>query len=66
MPDDLDARHALDAPFAPIDDWADTLTPGLCTACGQDAWAGQTGWWHEDHQRCPDTGPRTPGFAPDA
>lgn len=62
----FDTRHAVDAPFADFDQWLNDLTPGLCTACGRDAWSGLTGWWHADNIRvCPDRGMRAPGFSPD-
>lgn len=62
----FETAHALDAPFADFDDWANALIPGLCTACTADAWAGTNGWWHADGRRlCPDREMRTPGFSPD-
>jgi hypothetical protein len=62
----FERRHAIDAPFADVDDWYDALTPGLCTACGCDAWSGLSGWWHADGRMlCPDRAMRTPGFSPD-
>jgi len=58
--------HAIDAPFAGYDLWLDTLTFGMCTACGQDAWRGLTGWWHADGQRlCPERAKLQPTFAAD-
>ena len=62
----FDRWRAIDAPFADFDNWVAELIPGLCTACGHDAWAGQVGWWHADGTRaCPDRGTRVPGFSPD-
>lgn len=62
----LERAHAVDAPFADFDDWADSLTPGLCTACCADAWAGACGWWHADGTRlCPKRHERQPRFSPD-
>lgn len=58
--------HAIDAPHADYDTWLDTLTFGMCTACGQDAWRGTTGWWHDSGARlCPNRGKLMPTFAPD-
>ena len=63
----FDTWHAVDAPFEGFDAWINDVTPGLCTACGHDAWAGRTTWWHADGIRlCPDRGMRIPGFSPDA
>lgn len=58
--------HALDAPLVDYDTWLYALEFGMCTACGQDAWRGLTGWWHADGQRlCPERFKLTPTFAPD-
>lgn len=63
----FDHWHAVDSPFEDIGAWYDSLTPGLCTACGRDAWAGRIGWWHADGARvCTARGMRSPGFSPDA
>lgn len=62
----LEHWHAIDAPFEDFDDWADNLTPGLCTACTRDTWHGNQRWWHTSGARlCPDRHKRTPGFSPD-
>lgn len=62
----FEIAHAVDAPFDDFDTWCDDLIPGLCTACGRNAWAGRSGWWHADGIRlCPDRTMRTPGFSPD-
>lgn len=61
----LERRHAIEAPFTDFDDWAKTLTPGICTACGHDAYAGPTGWWHLHHRICPDRHEFQPEFAKD-
>lgn len=61
----LERHHALDAPFADFDDWADALIPGICSACGEDAWRGESGWWHLLHRTCPKRDVLTPEFAPD-
>lgn len=61
----LEHWHALDAPFTNPADWWDALIPGICTACGQDAWHGLLRWWHVDIRQCPDGKFRPPGFSPD-
>lgn len=62
----LEARHAIDAPFDNPDEWCAELVPGICTACGQDAYAGTTGWWHLDHHLCPERHLRVPRFSADS
>lgn len=61
----LERAHAIDAPFADFEDWFDALAFGVCKACGGEAYAGRTGWWHENELLCPDRGKRTPGFSAD-
>lgn len=65
LPSTLAAQHAVDAPFTDPDDWARALIPGICTACGGEAYAGQIRWWHYGCRVCPDRKQRTPGFAAD-
>lgn len=61
----LESHHALDAPFADFDDWADALIPGICSACGEDAWLGVAGWWHLLYRICPKRDELKPEFAAD-
>lgn len=62
----LERAHAIDAPMIGFDDWLVTVVFGICTACGRDAWAGTTGWWHANGPvMCPDRGKRRPSFNAD-
>lgn len=61
----LERAHAIDAPFDDFDDWADTLQFGICTACGGEAYAGRTGWFHDGTVACPKRDALQPTFAAD-
>lgn len=53
VPEDIRSRHAIDAPFTPLQQWAATLEAGTCTRCGQTARRGDTTWWHVQTRTCP-------------
>lgn len=60
-----DLWHAVDDPFAGLDEWLAALRHGICTACGSEASQGRLRWWHHNHRLCPDRAVRTPSFSAD-